>query len=390
MRRLRKAGVVLLFSLLAAFLLQADEVAEVWARVYQRAATIFQKLEIIQSMVELDNRELAPVFVDALDELVQFEGRSLDSRERVTREQAKLLVVRELGELRAAEAAPTLYRVVDESDEAILKSEALIALGKTGDRSYAPRIARILDSLNSYRGKKAADEDIIAIGCIRALEAMKDPIGYKPIFYATDSGYQSRVAEEAAAALESITDDPTPMLKEIVADEAILKWKRLALEEAIGSDAPAEGKLEVAVEVLYQGLTVSTGSIVENTALLDMRKAALLLIRDLGIESDAAVFLINKVVNTDTEENEKLFAIEALVSIGNPAAAQVLTRFLGVQNDRKGEGLTTDTDRILIATVKALAAIGERLAYEELLRAEFAGHSYDVEVAVREALEVFE
>lgn len=391
MNHTKKNLLVLVFGLFAVFAAQADQVADVWTRVYQRSTTIFQKVEIIQSMVELDNRALAPVFLEALEELVLWEGRSLDQKQLVTREQAKLLVVRELGELRATEAAPLLYRVVDETDEAILKSEALIALGRTGDRSYVAQIARILDSLNSYRGKKAADEDIIAIGCIKALASLKGLAGYRPVFYATDAGYQRRVIDEAERALDAITSDPTPALKEIVADEAILKWKLFALDTAIKSTAPDQGRLEVAIEALYQGLTVSSGDIVENTALMEMRKTALLFIRDLGIESDAAVFLINKVLYLDnTDENERLYAIEALASIGNRAAASALTRFLGEQNDRSGEDLTTETDRVLIAAVNALAAMGDRIAYEELLRAEFADFSYDVEQAVRAALKIFE
>jgi hypothetical protein len=394
MGKTRKSGKIAVAALLiagfAVFSVCGDEVAEVWSRVYKRAASIFQKYEIVQSMVELDNRDLAPVFVEALDELVKWEGRSLDTREIVTREETKLLVVKELGELKAAEAAPLLWQVVDETDEPILKSEALVALGKTGDKSYAQQIARILDSLNLYRGKRAADEDIIALGCIRALEAMKDIVGYKPVFYATAAGYQSRVSERAERALGNITDDPTPVLKEIIADEADLSLKRLALDQTVASDAPEAGKLEVAVEALYQGITVSTTRIVENTSLREMRKTALQLIRDLSVESDAAVFLIGKVLYLDTDENEKLLAIEALVSIGSRGAAQALTRFLGEQNDRRGEDLTTETDRILIAVIKAIAEIGDDVAYEELLRAEFANYSYDVEVEVRAALEIFD
>ena len=390
-RRVSQTAIAaLLVAAFSAFPVWGDEVAEVWSRVYKRAASIFQKHEIVQSMVELDNRDLAPVFIEALDELNKWEGRSLDTREIVAREETKLLVVKELGELKAAEAAPLLWQVVDETEEPILKSEALVALGKTGDKRYAQQIARILESLNLYRGKRAADEDIIALGCIRALEAMKDIVGYKPIFYATGAGYQSRVSERAEKALENITDDPTPVLKEIIADEADLSLKRLALDQAIASGAPEAGKLEVAVEALYQGITVSTTRIVENTSLMEMRKTALQLVRDLAIESDAAVFLIEKVLYLNTDENEKLHAIEALTSIGNRGAAQALTRFLGEQNNRRGEDLTTETDRILIAVIKALAEIGDDVAYEELLRAEFADYSYDVEVEARAALEVYD
>ncbi len=393
MKRIYFFSRALFFSLLLIFVVlfaaSADDEAEVWSNIYKRASNIYQKHEILLNMAELDNRDLIPVYIDALEELIQWVGRSITQKEAITREEAKLLVVQKLGELEAADAAPLLYKVVDETDESFLKSESLIALGKTGDKTYAPFIARILQALNLYRGKKAYDEDLIAFGCISALEALKDPLGYKPVFYAAIGGYAKRVLDAAENALLTITVDPTPELKEIVTNESIIRIKSLALDTSIQSTAPESGKLEVGIEALYQGLTVNPQNIIEKTALMEMRKKSLLLLRDLQIASDAAVFLIDKVLYLDTDINEKLFAIEALAAFGNRNSADSLTRFLTAQNNRRGEDLPTESDRVLITVIQALEQIGDRIAYEELVRTRFAGHSYDVEQAVKKALEVF-
>ncbi len=382
----------LFFSLLMIFVVlfavSADDEVEVWSNIYKRASNIYQKHEILLDMAELDNRGLIPVYIDALEELIQWVGRSITQKEVITREQAKLLVVQKLGELEAADAAPLLYKVVDETDESFLKAESLIALGKTGDKTYVPFIARILQALNLYRGKKAYDEDLIAFGCINALEALKDPLGYKPIFYAAIGGYSKRVLDAAENAMLTITVDPTPELKEIVTNESIISIKSMALDTAIQSTAPESGKLEVGIEALYQGLTVNPQNITEKTTLMEMRKKSLLFFRDLQIASDAALFLIDKVLYLDTDINEKLFAIEALAAFGNRSSAGSLTRFLTGQNNRRGEDLPTESDRVLITVIQALEQIGDRIAYEELLRTRFAGHSYDVEQAVKKALEV--
>ena len=99
----------------------------------------------------------------------------------------------------------------------------------------------------------------------------------------------------------------------------------------------------------------------------------------------------NTFVNVNTHPSYVSFpaAVEALAAFGNHSSASSLTRFLTVQNNRRGEDLPTESDRLLITVIQALEQIGDRVAYEELVRARFAGHSYDVEQAVKKALEVF-
>ena len=129
----------------------ADEVTEVWAQIYNQTHTLHQKYEIMLSIVELDNRDAVPVLMGALEEVNQMK-LYLDEKDMVIQNNLKTLIINELGDLRAAEAAPLIYRVMRETKDPYLKGEALIALGETGARRYAENIALILRNKTLYRG----------------------------------------------------------------------------------------------------------------------------------------------------------------------------------------------------------------------------------------------
>ncbi len=190
----------------------ADDEVDSWRSIYTRAKTTAQRREVILGLIEENNKELIPIFIEAFEQIVE-ERVSLSSDEKASREDLMLLIIRELGNLRAEKAAALLYRITRDTDSANIEMESIIALGKVGDSSYASKVAEILDELNTSRGHKPQDEDRIAYGCIIALESFEDPVGYRPIFYALDAGYSQYIVENAQRALQKLVVDPTQYLE---------------------------------------------------------------------------------------------------------------------------------------------------------------------------------
>ena len=367
----------------------ADEIASMWGRIYARTEDINQKHEIILSMIELDNQDLAPVFADVLEEMVQQKLR-FGGREQQVRQEIMLLTVKELGDLRAGEAAPVIYKVVQETDNATLKKEAILALGNTGVGSYAPRIATVLKNLNfSREGKrKSLDEEKIALGCITALERLKDPVGYEPVFFAVIAGFSQTIQNLGKRALPNILADPTEILISIMRREADPRVKLLAVEQADNSSAPAENKLTVAMAALQEGLTVVPSGIPDKTAFRELRKKSIRMVRDLEADIRAnAVSDLGKVLYLDTDIEEHLYAVDALSVIATDDAVTVLSKYLALYNDRRTEGMAIRNERVIKATIIALGNSGSRIGYEELLRAKYAGYSTGVEIEADKALQ---
>jgi hypothetical protein len=94
-----------------------------------------------------------------------------------------------------------------------------------------------------------------------------------------------------------------------------------------------------------------------------------------GEKSDKPVPLIEQIFYlSNDDDSEKVFAIEALKSIGTQEATEVLVRYLAYQNDRQATGVTPRDNRIVISTIRALGTLNSTDGHRELLRAKFIGY----------------
>ena len=152
MRRVLMIAVGILIFCSGFINLSADEVTELWSALYRRATTLQQKYEIMLNIVEQNRREMIPTLIEALEELLQ--NRSFrDKKEAAVHEKLQRLVIQELGQLKAREAADILYEVVRQTKNPYIKSDAIIALGQIGAKQYAYHIAGILKNVTLYRGE---------------------------------------------------------------------------------------------------------------------------------------------------------------------------------------------------------------------------------------------
>ncbi len=386
MRRLLVIAVGILIFCSGFLNLYADEVTELWSALYRRATTLQQKYEIMLNIVEQNRREMIPTLIEALEELLQ--NRSFrDKKEAAVHEKLQRLVIQELGQLKAREAADILYEVVRQTKNPYIKSDAIIALGQIGAKQYAYHIAGILKNVTLYRGENFQGEEAIAYGCIYALEKFRDPVGYMPVFLASLSGFSRRVKDAARKALATITDDPTEMLMSILVNEPDLPLKLEALRAEKISKASDEKKMALATEALKQSLEIGAQNIQEETYLRDMRIEALTLFIELGKKYEEAINYIEQVIYRSRDVTEKMIAIEALGSMGGDEAARVLAGYLAYNNDRQQEGIPPENNLLVISVIRALGRTGSRVGDQELLRAKYVGYPQSIIREVNRVLE---
>ncbi len=380
-RMIKRSLFILLIIFVFSGLAFGDEVTEVWSRLYEKAISYQQKYDIMLNIVELQNRDIIPTLVKALGELTEIVNVNKKDAEIVKK--LKILTIRKLGDLKAAQASDLIFDVVRNTKDPFVKSEALIALGKIGAKKYTEHIAVMLKNLTLYRGAEDIQgQDAIAYGCIYALERFRDPRGYLPVFLAANGGYSRYVKDAAKKALVNMVDDPSDILEGIVKYESSIKLKIAALKAEDNSKAPAENKIRVATGALDVGLTLEPQNVTEATYLRDLRIYAMRMILKYKIKDDNAVPLLERVLYESRDLSEKIYAIRSLSSINTDKSVMALVRYLSYHNDRMESGISPKDNRLLIELIRGLGATGNPKAYEELLRAKYDNYP---SVIVREA-----
>lgn len=351
-----------------------QDVSAVWARLYGRATTLEQKYQVLQSIVEQDSRDMIPVLQEALDEQI----RALrNPRTRTERELAftiTKMAVKELGQLKATEAAPFVWEVVESVEEPFLKGESIIAIGKMGAREYAEELALMLRNINFNYDEieNQRNNEIIAYALVMALERLKQPVGYKPVFFASTGWYSGRsgVKELAEDALSSMVEDPTEQLADIIVEESDFNIKLHALQAALRSNAPPENKAKIAALGFKEGIRNTDRNKKERYALKSLRIESLNAVAGITAKDESVLPVMEEMVlgyrkDRVYDEDEMLAVLNALGSFQNDGAAKILSDFLAYLTNRR-EGRPTDSLRIAKATIIALGRTGSQMGIEEL------------------------
>ena len=367
--------------------LSADVMTDTWVRIYRRSVIIEQKYEIIQNIVEQNSAEYISLLSDALAGLVT-QDEPVSTGDGVVEEKMMKLIIQELGELKAVEAAPILYEVVEKMSDPFMRSDAIVALGRSGAKEFADEIALILRNLNLYRGQKIEGEYAIAYSCIDALERLKESVGFEPVFLAIDSGYSKKISEMASEALLVIMDDPTEILVRIITEHESYRVKPLALVHGERSKASPDNKYRLALESLKQSMTHHPNNPAEEAELRNLRQTALVMFEKLEVHDPAAVPFIRSILDENLDMNETIQAIISLQVIGGDEAAALLTEYLKKYNDKQESGVIAQRDefRFIIGAIQALGAMKAQTAVAELVRAQFL-FSGSISTAAKKAIE---
>jgi hypothetical protein len=358
MKKLYSFALVLVFCVAGAFAVNENVV--VWEQIYRRAESYEQRTAIMLKIMELKDRDFAPVLKDALDDINIHKVDTGSNRETYAMMQLARLVVQELGNLKSSDASSSIFETYIQSDDPGLKSEAAIALGKIRATEYAERFAADLTSINlkpdsgEFRG-----QEIIALGLVKGLDLMRSQSGYESVFLASLGWYSqfSKVKETAQAALLTMVDDPTDSILNIIKNNPQLATKNTALETVLLSKAPKDRKALVASTALELAISRVESDVTAKALASRLRVTAmnaLIGLEDHRVENvPLYVTVIKEDKKNDATLEETLKAYMALGVNGTDDAAKFLASKLSSYNDLERSKANTVRDKSLIRQIVA-------------------------------------
>jgi HEAT repeat protein len=378
-------SMIMIFLAVLAF---SDEVSSVWERLYFTAESESQKLAIMQNIVQQDSREMVPMLQEALSELNIAGIETGTFNEIQDRIALAILLVDELGDLQAREASEEIYRVIEENQDPFLRGRAIYALGKMRAMEFSEQLL-LLEYVNIVPDEGLQEKETLAFYLVLAFEQMKMEAAFTPVFFASIGWYSnaSNVKTVAKRALESITDDPTEPLINIIETTQEISNKFAALRVAQESSASDENKALIAAKALELGHRDSARDRIAAQNLSRLRKLALEMLIETGDQTDTNVRWL--ALSTPTQlalqedRDEVLLAINALGVNASAPAVDTLSGLLYEYNERQRNGLNTnwDLDKTK-AIILALGRTGSPEARDALIQVEFSNFSPNM---VREA-----
>jgi hypothetical protein len=300
------------------------------------------------------------------------------------------LLVKLAAQYKLSDETGTILAIYREVKHPLLKADAAVSLGQLRAVAYAPILARDLTDLNlTPVASDAAGMEARAYGLVQALELMRDPVGFTPVFIASIGWYShaSQVRQIAQAALATMVDDPTSQLSAIVTGDADLSHKQAALETTAASKAAADKKAGVARAALAAGLDAHTDKVAAQLAQSKLRSTAVAVLVATQDKSTESVALYSRWLDwRGASQDELLACYTALGANGGAEAVTLLVQRMADFNQRQKAGLNTASDRLLIMQVIAsLKAAGRPEARPVLLDAEYSNHDSAVARAARTA-----
>lgn len=346
---------------LAAVSLAANESLDVWKQMYREANSDAQRRSVMFKIMEQHDKQFAPMLLEALDDLYYRRIESGGATEASAKIDLCRLLIRELGNLHAAEAIPRVYAIYDEAKDPMLRYECSVALGSLRANDYAFKLIRDLSDLNlSPESRNPRPKETQAFGLVQGLDALRLPQSYEVLFMASAGWYSnvSRVKDVARQALAKITDDPSDKLAPIIVSNDSLAVKQLALDtENAAAKAPPEKKAAVARVALRLGLDLSPKGNDQAARLARLRKTALSMLvatQDRSPESvPLYVELIRRDTNDDASYDETLQSYALLGHNATDDAARFLVDRLEYFNDRQRKDINTPRDKIMIREIVA-------------------------------------
>lgn len=340
----------------------ADDATRIFGRILAEADTVQQKYSVALTIASKNDPDAAPYVADALDWVLAARSTIKPGPEREMYERLTRVLLKSLGDWHYTNAAASVMRTVDDSPDALTKAEALIALGSMRAVEYAERISLMLRDLNS---QPTADSDYgekVAYGCVLALERMRSPAGFAPLFFASEGWYSRRVREQAERSLPLVLDDPSDAISNLLSVETPPGMIR-ALDLELRSNAPAAAKTGVAALALSRGVIVSPRNRTEQNQLAELRSRAMNALAatgSQGVSTAADIAEAYRMAATD----ERLVALKALGADKSSPASTVLRDIILALNAAQKAGLVDETRNTLMRAALQNAArnAGKELA----------------------------
>lgn len=346
---------LLSFSVPALF---ADEELDFYTEQFNNAGTVLEQFGVVKTVINQSIAEADSFYATALSALL-FEYPNVKSaQERQAADGMAILLVQELGKDRYVEAGQNVWRVVNTFSNALVKSEALIALGRMNAVDLLPHVAQTLADTTTCGPVNRTSGERIAYGAITALANYKDPSGYLPVFFAANGWYQSWVKKAANDALPVLSEDPAEQLIAAIQDAAYTyDQKLLALKTIERSGTSDENKVKAATTALIVGWAGSSADSDARYKRVQLRKTALGMISAYGAGDGEASILnyLNWSYRYAADDEEQLTAVTAFSKLASDEAVQYLGVYIIEINEKKARGtLAVQDERRIRALIAGL------------------------------------
>ncbi len=391
--RNQAGGLVFFLLLVLSPGLWASEMSVLWSNIYNDAEDLNQKLTVMERLIQENDRDMIPILIQAQGDLLLGSQDTLSTRERFYHRNLQTMIVKELGELKAAEAGEILYRTLLESSDPFLRANVVTALGQVGAVEYVEPLALMLRNLHLGVTVLSTNEETetVVLSLITALERLKDPRGFEPVFFTAVGRNTPKVQAAAERSLLNMVEDPAPQLGKILYDTDDFQVKTEALNFASSSRGPDRGKVEVARIALSEGLKYRPENVRELTQLGQLRTGAARILARFGYTDDTIVADLVKMLDTARTEtrdiNEIIVCLQALGAGEGDEAARALAGHLTKLNGLQKSGITDIIDqREIVQVIRSLGDTGNPLGRAALINVEFSNWNGAVNREARAAL----
>ncbi|MDR0784285.1 MAG: hypothetical protein LBE74_00165 [Treponema sp.] len=298
------------------------------------------------------------------------------------------------------DSSETLWDLFSVYEDVLARVEILNALGDLGKGN-----AKIVDNLNQFlANQNAANQNAVfssdmAVNypviqaAVAAIGKIGDASSYLVLFSTLSLSYPEEILQTANASLNEIPGDFKQFLLDVVQTNPATESAALPSEKLIAFRLGMESKKltdfdkgELAQAALEAGFDDTRSNID------DLRYQSAQVLTDLKWvrASDIAVKRFYRVqtdyVNASATKTQFIDTINLLGAMGTADAAKTLALQLGLINSKVEQKIPHDED-IVIAFVRALGEIGDKLAFDDLLRIrDYLDYSEKVKTAANASL----
>ncbi|MCL2792554.1 MAG: HEAT repeat domain-containing protein [Spirochaetaceae bacterium] len=350
----------------------SQESADMWIQLYDRLDTLEYKYNILQNIVDSDDRALIPLLQKVLDETNRTTLSTVTTTDRRYFDEMQRIAIRKLGEFRVIESEDAIFQAFRNNTNLVVRTDAIMALGNMESDKFIDDFIITLRNINmrAESNFSVSENEAMAFALVNYFENIRDIRSYEVLFYAASGWYgpRSGIRENARNILQLITEDPSEILKNIIENDPSFENKILALSIANDSSISDERKSNLAVSGLREGIRHITHTTAEIMQLSTLRLLASNMLLNSPHKDPEAIPYLERILLDNYSTSEKLAVIETLATYRSNEAVETLLKFLRDQNTKQTAGMSPHIDRrTVIATINALGEIGNPAARGELI-----------------------
>jgi len=376
--------VVLLFTGMTIFAQDVD--MSFYVEEYNRTGTsVFDLLDVLVAVKGENLTGIGDFYHNAIVVFLQRLPNFNTSQELVAVHEVSRLILRGLGAEKHTASAPYVWTLVEyydvsqQQNDGFLMHEALVTMGLIGAVEYAPHIVTKMDYFDAHETPDIQIRRKLQLGltgAVSALEALHEPIGVRPVFFASIGWYDPDIRSIASAAFPNIMEDPYEIVIDIIKNPFNGPSVKLAAWRAmLRTRAPNISKAKVAVTTIEMSYTYIAANRDGQNILREMRISAIDYFRVIKEIPDESIYAYLERTyrdgfytnNTDTEI--MMVVVRTLSAVATDEAVDLLTSFLRELHTRRRTGPWGVTERQLMQyIIPSIAVTGtqSRLAIQLL------------------------